>query len=43
MRVQRKKIKIKDYSSAIELVNLLKDVNYPADKITMLNSANHMC
>ena len=35
---QRKEVDVKDYPSAIELANILKDVNYPADKNTIINS-----
>jgi hypothetical protein len=35
---QRKDVDVKDYPSAVELANLLKDVNYPADKNTIINS-----
>lgn len=35
---QRKDVNVKDYPSAIELANLLKNVNYPADKQTILSS-----
>ena len=33
---QQKEVYVKDYPSAIELANSLKDVNYPADKNTNL-------
>ncbi|HYF99564.1 MAG TPA: DUF2795 domain-containing protein [Candidatus Saccharimonadales bacterium] len=35
---QQKDVNVKDYPSAIELANILKDINYPADKNTILNS-----
>ena len=35
---QRKEVDVQDYASAEELANLLKDVNYPADKNTIINS-----
>ena len=35
---QRKEVNVQDYPSAIELANVLKDVNYPADKNTIMNS-----
>jgi hypothetical protein len=38
VRGQRKDVNVKDYPSAIELANLLKNVNYPADKQTILSS-----
>jgi hypothetical protein len=38
VRGQRKDVNIKDYPSAIELANLLKNVIYPADKQTILSS-----
>jgi hypothetical protein len=34
---QQKEVNVKDYPSAIELANVLKDVNYPADKNTIIN------
>jgi hypothetical protein len=34
---QRKEVDVKDYPSAIELANLLKNVNYPADKRTIIS------
>ena len=38
---QRKEVDVKDYPSAIELANVLKDVNYPADKKSIINSIDH--
>ena len=35
---QRKEVDVQDHPSAEELANLLKDVNYPADKNTIINS-----
>jgi hypothetical protein len=35
---QRKEIGVKDYPSAIELADILKGINYPSDKNTILNS-----
>ena len=37
---QRKEVEVQDYPSAIELANVLKNVNYPADKNTIMNSIN---
>ncbi len=34
---QQKDVNVKDYPSAIELANVLKDVDYPADKNTIIN------
>jgi hypothetical protein len=34
---QRKEVDVKDYPSAIELANLLKNVEYPADKRTIIS------
>ena len=38
---QRKEADVQDYPSAVELANLLKDVNYPADKNTIINSVKN--
>ena len=38
---QRKKVNVQDYPSTIELDNALKDVNYPADKKSIINSIDH--
>ena len=38
---QRKEVDVQDYPSAVELANLLKDVNYPADKNTIINSVKN--
>ena len=35
---QQKDVNVKDYPSAIELANILKNVNYPADKNTIISS-----
>ena len=35
---QQKDVNVKDYPSAIELANILKNVNYPADKKTIISS-----
>ncbi len=35
---QQKDVNVKDYPSAQELANILKNVNYPADKNTIINS-----
>jgi Protein of unknown function (DUF2795) len=35
---QQKDVNVKDYPSAIELANILKNVNYPADKNTIIRS-----
>jgi Protein of unknown function (DUF2795) len=37
---QRKEVDVKDYPSAAALANLLKDVDFPADKNTIINSIN---
>ncbi len=37
---QRKEAGVKDYPSAAALANLLKDVDFPADKNTIINSIN---
>ena len=37
---QRKEFDVKDYPSAAALANLLKDVDFPADKNTIINSIN---
>ena len=37
---QRKEVDVKDYPSAAALANLLKDVTFPADKNTIINSIN---
>ena len=34
---QRKEVDVKDYPYASELANLLKDLEYPADKTKILN------
>ena len=34
---QRKDVDVKDYPSAVELANLLKNVDYPADKRTIIS------
>ena len=35
---QKKEVDVKDYPSAIELADILKGINYPADKNTIVNS-----
>ncbi|HSA75313.1 MAG TPA: DUF2795 domain-containing protein [Candidatus Nitrosocosmicus sp.] len=35
---QPKSVNVKDHLSAIELADILKDIKYPADKNTILNS-----
>jgi Protein of unknown function (DUF2795) len=35
---QQKEVDVKDYPSAIELADMLKGINYPADKNTIVNS-----
>ncbi len=35
---QRKEVNVKDYPSAIELADMLKDIQFPADKNTIVNS-----
>lgn len=35
---QQKEVNVKDYPSAKELANILKVVNYPADKNTIINA-----
>jgi hypothetical protein len=35
---QQKDVNVKDYPSAVELANILKNVNYPADKKTIISS-----
>lgn len=35
---KRKEVDVQDHPSAVELANLLKNVNYPADKNTIINS-----
>lgn len=35
---QRKEVDVKDYPSAIELADMLKDIEYPANKNTIVNS-----
>ncbi len=37
---QRKEVDVKDYPTAAALANLLKDVDFPADKNTIINSIN---
>ncbi len=37
---QRKEVDVKDYPSAAALANLLKDVDFPADKNTIIKSIN---
>ncbi|MBA3285943.1 MAG: DUF2795 domain-containing protein [Nitrosopumilus sp.] len=37
---QRKEVNVQDYPSAAALANLLKDVDFPADKNTIINSIN---
>jgi hypothetical protein len=34
---EKKEVSVKDYPIAIELANILKEVNYPADKNTIIN------
>ena len=38
---QRKEVDVQDYPSAVELANILKDVNFPADKNTIINSVKN--
>ena len=38
---QRKEVDVESYPSAIESTNVLKDVNYPADKKSIINSIDH--
>lgn len=35
---QQKEVDVKDYPSAIELADMLKGINYPTDKNTIVNS-----
>jgi hypothetical protein len=35
---QQKEVDVKDYPSTIELADILKGINYPADKNTIVNS-----
>jgi hypothetical protein len=35
---QQKDVRVKDYPYAVELANVLKDIEYPANKNTILNS-----
>lgn len=37
IQVQRKDVDVKDYPSAVELANLLKNVDYLADKRTIIS------
>jgi hypothetical protein len=38
---QRKEVDVQDYPSTAELANILKNVNYPADKNTIINSVKN--
>jgi hypothetical protein len=35
---QQKDVNVKDYPYAVELANVLKDIEYPANKNTIINS-----
>lgn len=35
---QRKEVNVKDYPSAVELADILKDIEFPTDKNTLVNS-----
>lgn len=35
---QRKEVDVNDYPSAIELADILKDIEFPTDKNTVINS-----